>query len=211
MFKFVSLLVISMGTYIKSLKRYENTLNPKKKKITITVSGESGTGKTTVSESIAKSLKLKHVSIGDMFRHVAKKRKLKLEDFSAKRIKGFDREVDERTLELAKKGNIVLNGRLTGWVAGDNADIRIFVTAPKDMIAKRVARRDNKTFEHAKRDVTERDRDDFRAYKKLYGIDVRKTGIYDLIVDNSKLTYAQAKKIPVRWVKEILKKRGVIK
>ena len=196
-----------MGTLINALKNYEKKIGIKKKGLTVTVSGKSGTGKTTISESIAKALNLKHASIGDIFRQVAEEKKVDLKKFSAVRDKSIDFEADKRTLELAKKGGIVLNGRLTGWVAGDNADVRIFVTSDTDLIAERVAKRDNKTAEAARKDILERDANDIRLYKKIYRINIEDMSFYDLIINNAKLTFAEAKKIPVKYVKEILKRK----
>jgi cytidylate kinase len=199
-----------MGTYIKEFEKFENSLKIKKSGITITVSGGSGSGKTTISESIAKLLGLKHKSVGDIFREIAKEKKINLEKFAKVRDKSIDVMADERTLELAKKGNIVLNGRLTGWVAGDNADFRIFVTCDVDLIAKRVALRDKKTFEEAKKDVLMRDKNDGEQYRKIYGVDIKDHSIYDMVIDNTKLDYEAAKRIPAMEVKEILKKKGLL-
>ena len=193
-----------MGTYISKLKDFEKGLNLKKKGITITVSGKTGVGKTVISKTLAKTFKLKHVSAGDIFRAEAKRRKLALEEFSKIREPEIDIELDKRTLELAKKGNVVLNGRLTGWVAGDNADIRIWVKAPMRLKAKRVAKRDKLTIKEAKEKIKKRDEYDAKVYKKLYGIDINDTSIYNLIITNGDIPLEKLKKLVVSKVKKLL-------
>jgi len=193
-----------VGTYISKLKDFEKGLNFKKKGITITVSGKTGVGKTVISKTLAKIFKLKHVSAGDIFRAEAKRRKLALEEFSKIREPEIDIELDKRTLELAKKGNVVLNGRLTGWVAGDNADIRMWVKAPMRLKAKRVAKRDKLTIKEAKEKIKKRDEYDAKVYKKLYGIDINDTSIYNLIITNGDIPLEKLKKLVVSKVKKLL-------
>ncbi len=204
MFKFVSLLVDIMGTYIKALKSHEKKLKIKKNGITITLSGQSGSGKSTIADAIAKAFHLKHVNVGDIFRSIAKAKKIRLETLSETAGRKLDFEADKKTLELAKKGKVLLNGRLTAWVAGDNADVRIFIDCDINVRAKRVAIRDNKTVLQAKRDLIKRDISDAMRYKEVYGLNVADKKIYDLIIDNTKMSFSEAKKKPVQMVKQLL-------
>jgi len=194
-------------TYIKFLEPFEKELSEKIKKVglTITVSGLSGSGKTIASRSIAKAFKLKHIEAGEIFRKVAKERGLKLHEFSRVREKEVDYEIDKRTLKLAMKGNVVLDGRLTGWVAGDWADVKIFYDCSLKTRAERVAKRDKIPFEEAFKTLKERDEADREKYLKLYGVDSFDKSIYDMIIDNEKLTLEEAKKLPVELVKSFLK------
>ena len=194
-------------TYIKFLEPLERKFKKEMKKIglTITVSGLSGSGKTTASKSIARAFKLKHVEAGEIFREIAKERGLELHEFSKVREKEVDYEVEIRTLKLAMKGNVVLNGRLTGWVAGDWADVKIFYDCPLKVRAERIAKRDGISFEKAFRIIKERDEADREKYLKLYGIDSFDKSIYDIVIDNEKLTLKQAKELPVELIKKFLK------
>ena len=198
-------------TYIKFLEPFEKEFAKriKKKGLTITVSGPACSGKSTGAKAIAKALRLKYVYVGKIFRDIAKRRGLSLEEFSALREKEVDWEADKRTLKLAMKGNVVLDGRLTGWVAGDWADLKIYYECPLEIRAERAAERDKKSKEEALRDIKKRDEEDNKKYKKLYGIDLFDKSIYDLIIDNSKFSLKDAKTIPVKLVKEFLKKKEV--
>jgi cytidylate kinase len=194
-----------MGTYIKKLEEFEKGLKLKKEGITITVSGTSGSGKSNISRAIAKEFKLKHVSVGDIFRKLASERKMNVVKFAGVREKEVDYRADEETLKLVKKGRIVLNGRLTGWVAGDNADVRIFITCDINEKAKRVSKRDVESITEAKKDLEKRDTDDNRVYKELYGIDMNDLSIYNEIIDTTKISTEESSKIAIELIKKHLK------
>jgi cytidylate kinase len=198
-----------MGTYVEKLKELEKKIDIEKEGITITVSGSSGSGKTTVSTALADEFELVHMNVGDIFRKLAKANNVDIADFAAIREKDVDIKADEETLQLAKKGGIVLNGRLTAWVAGDNADVKVFVKCNIDEKAKRVAGRDKKSVEEAKKDLEQRDKEDNEQYMELYGINTHDLDIYNIVVDNSKVTPKDLKKITIDLVKEHLKKKGL--
>jgi cytidylate kinase len=193
-------------TYIKFLKPYEKELakNIKKKGLTITVSGISGAGKTDGARALAKAFNLKYIFAGQIFRQIAKKRKIPLEQLSAIREPEIDHETDRRNLEFAMKGNAVLDGRLTGWVAGDWADVKIFYECPLGVRAKRVAKRDNISVEETRKRLEKRDKEDHEKYRKLYGIDSYDKSIYDIVINNEKLPKSKAKIVPVKLVREFL-------
>jgi cytidylate kinase len=199
-------------TYLKFLESYEKELlkKIKKKGLTITVSGISGAGKTDGARAIAKAFKLRYISAGKILRDIAKKRKMSLEQISAIRGSEIDHEMDRRSLEFAMKGKVVLDGRLTGWVAGNWADVRIFYTCPLNVRAERVVNRDNITVEEAKINLQKRDDQDHEKYQKVYGIDSFDRSIYNIVIDNRDLTKKESKILPVKLVKEFLKKKKLL-
>ena len=196
-----------MGTYIKRLEEFEKGLKLKKEGITVTVSGTSGSGKSNISRAIAKEFKLKHVSVGDIFRKLASERKMNVVKFAEVREKEIDFRADEETLKLAKKGRIVLNGRLTGWVAGDNADVKIFVTCDVNEKAKRVSKRDVESITEANNDLKRRDTGDNRVYKELYGIDMNDLSIYNEVIDTTKISMEKSSRIAIELIKAHFNKK----
>jgi len=200
-----------MGTYIEKLKPYEEKMNFEKKGLTITVSGLSGSGKTAFAKALAHELGLKYVSIGDLFRELAEEKGMSIEEFSKVRDKKIDLEADAKMLKLAKKGGYVLVGRLSGFVAGDDADLRILIFTDLETRARRVANRDKKDLEEARQDLIERDNANTERYKELYGIDDQNDfSIYDLIIDNTDLTYEELTKEKIDEVKKLLKEKGLL-
>jgi len=196
-------------TYIKFLESYEEELSKKTKKkgLTITVSGKSGSGKSLGATAIAKALKLKYVSAGQILRNIAKKKQISLVKMSETRGPEIDHEMDRQNLKLAMEGNVVLDGRLTSWAAGDWADVKIYYVCSMRIKSERVVERDNISVEEAEEMITKRDKEDHKKYYKLYGINSYDESIYDIIINNEKLTKEEAEVIPVKLVKEFLKKK----
>ena len=195
-------------TFIEFLEEYEKELSEKVKKkgLTITVSGLSGSGKSTGARAIAKALNLKNVITGEILRQIAKDKRMSLLEIVKIRQPEIDYEMDRRTLKLAMEGNVVLDGRLTGWVAGNWADIKIFYECSLNVRAERVAKRDNITFEEAKEVLQKRDEEDHKIYQNLYCIDSYDKSIYDIVINNEKLTEEEAKRIPVKLVEKHIKR-----
>ena len=100
---------------------------------TITISGTPGSGKSTVARLLSKNLGLKYVYSGLIFRNLAKKYQMKLEDFGkfCEQNEKVDRELDEYQLEILKEGNVLVEGRLAGWLAFKNN-----IPAPKRILKK---------------------------------------------------------------------------
>jgi cytidylate kinase len=149
----------------------------------ITVSGFIGSGKTTVARGLARHYKLKHISAGEVFRELAREKRLSLEEFSklAERDATIDREIDARQREKAKRGNVVAEGRLSGWLI--EADFKIWLKASLETRARRVAVREKKSYEEALRETRRREESEIRRYREIYGIDLRDLTPYNVIID----------------------------
>ena len=195
-------------TFIKFLEPYEKELNKKikKKGLTITVSGLSGAGKSLGARAIAEEFNLKYASAGEILRDEAKRRGISLEELCKIREPEIDYAMDIRTLKLAMGGNVVIDGRLSGWVAGKWADVKVFYDCSLEVRAKRVAKRDKIPVEEAERRLKERDKADHEKYKKLYGIDSFDKSIYDIIINNDKLTKEEVKKLSISLVKKHIRR-----
>jgi len=194
-------------TFIRFLETFEKEMKvPKKRGLAITVSGSAVSGKTTGAKIIAEKFGLEYISAGKIFREIAAERGIPIEKFSALREPEIDYEIDKRSLEYAMKGGCVIDGRLTGWVAGKWADVKIYYDCDVMIKAKRMASRDNITVEEARKIIEQRDREDNKKYMSLYGIDLFNKKIYDIIIHNDELTLKEAKLVPVELVKKFLKR-----
>ena len=191
-----------MHSYIPGFR----SIVTKKKKtgLTVTVSGLSGSGKTTVSRYLAKMLNLRYFSPGMIIREEAKKNNMKLADFTRKNHDSLQMMVDKKVLELASSGGYILDGRVTGWVAGDYADIRLFITAPPGERYMRISGREKISLDDAKSVTLRRDNNDARTYKNLYNIDLFDISIYTLIVDTTGLKPGECDKIVFDAIEKIL-------
>ncbi len=151
----------------------------------ITVGGPIGSGKTTVAIAIAKRFGLRHISAGTIFREMASQKDLSLEEFSslAESDDSFDHLVDSRQKELASSGNAVVDGRLSGRLI--EGDIKIWLTAPFDLRADRVANREGIELAQAKVDIEKREKSEATRYKKIYNIDLYDLSHYDVVLNTA--------------------------
>jgi len=153
----------------------------------ITVSGLPGSGTTTLAEALSSRFDLGHVSSGDVFRSMADERGVSLAEFGriAEEDPEIDREIDERQREIAReRDDVVVEGRLSGWMVED-ATLRVWLAAPVDVRAERVADREEKGFEEALDEVEEREESEAKRYREIHGIDIGDLSVYDLVVDTS--------------------------
>jgi len=154
----------------------------------ITVSGRSGAGVTTLCEGLSAALDCGYVSGGEVFRELADERDMSLTQFVAKASESedIDRAIDRRLRTIAEKWGaanraFILESRLAGWLAGNRADLRIWLDAPEEVRVDRTDDRDEVGAEMRVRDVI-----DEKRYEDYYGIDIRDRSIYDLSINTAR-------------------------
>lgn len=181
-----------------NIKNYINILHVKHIMI-ITVSGKAGSGKSTVSKTLAKKLGLKHYSSGDFMRRMAKEKGITLAELSKKAEQdngAIDKEIDERQKELGKKeDDFVIDGRLSAFFI-PNADFKIFLDVELDESAKRIAgdkraTENAKNLEEMKEEIKNREASEVKRYKQYYGFDCYDKSYYDILIDTTELTQEQ--------------------
>jgi cytidylate kinase len=154
----------------------------------ITVSGTPGAGVTTLCEGLADELDCGYVSGGEVFREIAEERGVSLTELvaAASESDDIDRALDRRLRTIAEKWgaankSFVLESRLAGWLAGNRADLRVWLDAPEQVRVERTEERDEMASEMRVREVIEASR-----YESYYGIDLSDTSIYDLTVNTGR-------------------------
>lgn len=164
--------------------------------VVVTISGLHGAGKTTAAKYLAKKFGLEYACAGDVFRQMAKERKMSLEEFSkaAEKNPRIDMMIDKRTAELAIKGNVLIDGRLAGWMA-KKADLRILLTAPLEVRVKRIIGREKRKFKEVLRETRVREKSEAMRFKKFYGIDVNDYSNFDIVINTERLSVAAVQKI----------------
>jgi len=160
--------------------------------VIITISGTPGSGKTTIAKLLEKKLGMKHVYSGMIFRELADKHKMTLDEFG-KYCEGhseIDKELDDRQLDILKKGDVILEGRLAGWLAykNDIPSFKVLIDADLETRAKRIVNREEGAIEKRKKEIKKREKCEAKRYKKYYGFDLINKSIYDLVVDSTNKT-----------------------
>jgi CMP/dCMP kinase len=171
----------------------------------ITISGQAGSGKTTVGRLLAKRLNVDFYDIGTLRKIAAQKRKMTIEEYNSFGMTHpeTDKDADAETVRLAKASdNFVIQGRLAYHFIPRS--FKVYLTIKPDVAAYRLSL-DNKNNNHnnpernsKSRDAgieeirhlsIERDDSDRKRYKKIYGIeDFSDAKNYDLIIDTSNIT-----------------------
>jgi predicted cytidylate kinase len=160
--------------------------------VTITISGSPGSGKTTVAKLLGKKLGLTYVYTGDIFRKLAKKYNMSLEAFGryCENHREIDEELDRHQLEILQKGNVIVEGRISGWIAHRNniRATKVLLDADIETRANRIVKRENGDAEKRKHEVVTREKSEATRYKNYYNIDITDSSIYDLVIDTSALS-----------------------
>ncbi|MFB6165211.1 MAG: (d)CMP kinase [Haloarculaceae archaeon] len=155
----------------------------------ITVSGPAGSGKSTLAAGLADALDAEHVSGGDIFRSLADERGYSLVEFNklAEEDEAIDRDLDRRLRETARDADhLVLESRLAGWMAGDYADLRVWLDAPLSVRAARIADREDKSVDQVREETRTRADSERERYREYYAIDIDDLSIYDLVVNTAR-------------------------
>ena len=155
----------------------------------LTVSGPPGSGKSTNAAALADAFDLDHVSGGDIFRDLAAERGMSPVAFNelAEEDDQIDRDLDARLREIAiEEDDLVLESRLAGWLAGDHADLKIWLDAPRAVRAERIADREAKPVDVAREETRRREDSEQKRYREYYNIEIADLGIYDLTVNTAR-------------------------
>lgn len=174
----------------------------------ITLFGLAGTGKTSTAKLVAEKLGLEFQSTGNMFRKQAEEAGLTLAELEerSKTESKYDLELDQKVAEYGKThDNFIFESRLAWHFIPDS--FKISLVCDFDERVRRVANREGKDFELAKKETEFREKMISERYEKYYGIkDFAKNENFDFLVDTKKNNLEQV----VNAIIEEIKKRGLI-
>ena len=165
----------------------------------ICVCGMTGCGKSTLAKKLAEKYGFKHFSGGDALKPLAVEVGYKHDgigwwetkegtNFLQQRMMEttFDKKVDEKLIELAEKGNVVLDSWTMPWLF--KGGFKMWLEASQEVRARRIAERDGISLESALRALKNRDAKTAIIYKKLYGFDLGDDfSPFNVILDTNKL------------------------
>jgi|WetSurMetagenome_2_1015567.scaffolds.fasta_scaffold23960_2 CMP/dCMP kinase len=169
------------------------------KKIVVCISGMAGTGKSTLAKRLAQKYGLAYYSGGDALRALAAEQGydslnngwwespdgLRFLD-QRKDDATFDKKVDEKLLQYAELGKVLLDSWTMPWLL--KGGFKIWLAASVERQAERVAKRDHMTAEEGIRALQEKEARTKSIYKQLYGFSLGDDfAPFDLVVDTDNL------------------------
>jgi cytidylate kinase len=143
----------------------------------------TGSGKSTVAKILAAKYGLGYFSGGNALKALAQEEGYNSDvtgwwetaeglKFLEQRMgdPAFDRRIDEKLLEMAEQGNVVLDSWTVPWLLKDG--FKIWLEASPQVRAKRVVNRDAISIEEAIDALTKKDERTRHIYKSLYRFDL---------------------------------------
>lgn len=183
---------------INDIKKSEHNAD---RKMSIVISGWPAVGKTTIAENLAKDFNLKLWNGGDILKMMAYERGYssslnhdwwdteEAARFMNERNNNpnFDREVDDRLIELVKEGNVVITSYTLPWIS--DATINFWLQGSVDNRSKRMSMRDKIDINIAKKIVQRRDVENKLIYQKLYQFEFgEKLDVFDFAMNTDILS-----------------------
>jgi len=178
---------------------------------TIIISGQPGAGSSTTAKLLARALGLKHWSAGEYTKQFGKS--VKETERAVEAWKGtaakkeYHVALDEKVVEVAKQGNVVIDGKLAIHFAARFADFTVWLKCPHKVRAQRLAGRDKISLSEADRVLDEKEKLERLNWQKMYGFDpFEQEADADLVIDTS---MAEPKEIVEKIMNELDKRKIV--
>jgi cytidylate kinase len=172
----------------------------------LTVSGLPGSGTTSLARYLSEQHNLTLVSAGEVFRQMANEGGFDLASFGelARSDPSIDRLIDERQKGIAARSDdIILEGRLSGWMVPD-ADLKVWLMAPLKCRIDRIYARDElNSEEEALRATEEREKCEKLRYMIYYQIDISDLSQYHIVLNSARWDVSQLGAIVSTAIAEI--------
>ena len=189
------------------MSRNEKMKSTPEKKIVVCISGMAGTGKSTLAKKLARKYKLRYYSGGDALKELAKDEGYNSSSrgwwespeglsFLEKREKNlkFDKAVDDKLLEYAQQGNVLLDSWAMPWLL--KTGFKIWLVASAEKRAERIAKRDKIAVNEALQALKEKEARTKAIYKKLYGFTLGEDfEPFNLVLDTDNLDAEEVFKV----------------
>lgn len=163
--------------------------------LTVTVGGLPGTGTSTLCRLLNEQLGIPYTYAGALFREEAKARGLTLAEFGqlSQKDPSIDERLDDRQLHMLRKGGLILEGRLSGWLANRHKlpAIKVWLHCEESVRMRRLVDRDGGTLKEQADLTWAREQSEADRYRRYYGVDLKDTAFYDVILDSTHQTPQQ--------------------
>jgi cytidylate kinase len=197
----------------------KNLKSAPEKSVVICISGMAGTGKSTLSKKLAKKYNLQYYSGGDALKALAAEEGYNSSTrgwwespegltFLEKRETNlkFDKAVDDKLIEYAQKGRVLLDSWTMPWLL--KIGFKIWLIASVEKRAERIAKRDRIPKKKALQVLKEKEARTKAIYKKLYGFTLGEDfEPFDLVLDTDNLNASEVFEVLSKIVDKVVLER----
>lgn len=190
----------------------------------IIISGFAGSGKSSLADALGKKLGLKVVHASSLLREMKEKGVSALDQEKVEKLHDWweseegkkfmkmrsedtslDIALDKKLIEIAKKGNVVLDSWTMPYLYKGNA-FRVWLNASAEVRAKRVSGRDKLDFNDVLGKIKARDSETKDLYERLYNFKMGKElGKFNLVINTDGLSQEEV----FNKVLDAIQKEGV--
>lgn len=181
-------------------------------KLDITITGDLGSGKSSVAKVLSKMLNFNYFSTGVIQRQIAKEKglnTLELNYFSENNL-DIDKYIDDQVIKLNDEpDSFILDSRMAWHFI--RKSFKIYLTVDPIVAAQRVIADNQREGEpvigdaHEKSlNLLERRAAEDKRFKAIYGVDCGDLTNYDLVVDTTFLSVEEVSKLIVERYTEFL-------
>jgi cytidylate kinase len=165
--------------------------------VVICIAGMAGSGKSALARKVAERYGFRYLSGGDALRALALKKGYEsmgagwwesregmrfLEE--RQKDRRCDKAVDRKLLQLARRGNVVLDSWTMPWLL--EGGFKVWLEASPERRARRIAGRDGINFEDALKALKLKERRTKAIYRELYGFNLGEDfAPFDFILDTN--------------------------
>ena len=188
-------------------------------KLDITITGDLGSGKSTVANALCKMLNFKYFSTGGIQRQIGKEQgmnTLELNYFAEKNL-DIDKYIDDFVIRLNdEEESFVIDSRMA-WHFIRNS-FKIYLTVNPIVAAKRVMADCHRDSEQVMEDIYEKSLNllerraaEDKRFKSIYGVDCGNLNNYDLVVDTTNATVEEISTLISRLFTAFSEKTSICK
>ena len=160
---------------------------------TISLTGDLGSGKSTVSAILCKTMNYEYVYTGQIQRRIAERYSMTTNELNvyAETHPEIDQEIDNTFKSLVDAENLIVDSRLA-WYFIPNS-FKVFLKTNIVVSAQRISgdkERINENYtsiQEAAMKIVERKKSEVKRYKLYYGVDCLDYTNYDLIIDTTEV------------------------
>lgn len=156
----------------------------------VAISGDIGTGKSTLARLLSEKLGWEYISAGNYFRDWYKSKGM-----DVSKVYGIPEEEDRKMeadfkREMAERENVVFESRLAGWLSKDYPEtLKVLCVVDPVTAYQRVAKRDSVPVGEAEELSKQRAKDLVDKFNKLYSVsDFLDPKYFDLVTDTTNLS-----------------------